>query len=83
MPVVAYAKKTGAVISIEEQHSVIGGLGSAVAECLSEKCPTPLKQVGINDSFGESGNYNDLLNKFELTAPYIMAAAKKLLGKAD
>ncbi len=49
------ATKTGHVVTVEE-HSVIGGLGSAVADVLCEQCPTPLKKIGVNDTFGESGS---------------------------
>ena len=52
--VVASAEKTGRVITVEE-HSIIGGLGEAVCACLSEKCPTPVKRIGVNDEFGHSG----------------------------
>ncbi len=65
--VVAAAKKTGRVFTVEE-HSVIGGLGSAVADCLSEKCPTKLTKIGINDTFGESGPAKELLHKYGLDA---------------
>lgn len=65
--VVAAAKKTGRVFTVEE-HSVIGGLGSAVADCLSEKCPTKLTKIGINDTFGESGPAKELIHKYGLDA---------------
>ncbi len=52
--IVKSATKTGHVVTVEE-HSVIGGLGSAVADVLCEQCPTPLKKIGVNDTFGESG----------------------------
>lgn len=63
--VVNSAKKTGKVVTVEE-HSVIGGLGGAVAETLSAKCPTLLKRIGVQDRFGESGPAVKLLEKFEL-----------------
>ncbi len=63
--IVASAKKTGKVVTVEE-HSVIGGLGGAVAEALSAKCPTLLKRIGVQDRFGESGPAVKLLEKFEL-----------------
>ena len=77
---VEYAKKTGAVVSVEE-HTIIGGLGGAVAECLSEKYPVLLKRIGINDTFGESGSYDALLDKYELTAKYIVDAVKNIKKK--
>ncbi len=73
--IIAAAKETGAVVTAEE-HSIIGGLGSAVAEVLGEHCPTPLKRVGISDLFGESGDPESLLKKFGLTADGIVAAVK-------
>lgn len=79
---IRYAKQTGAVVSIEE-HTVNGALGGSVAECLSENYPVPLKRIGIRDTFGESGSYSALLDKYELTAKYIVAAAKSLVGKID
>lgn len=63
--IVASARKTGRVVTVEE-HSVIGGLGSAVCDLLCEACPTPVKKVGVNDVFGESGPALDLLAKFGL-----------------
>ncbi len=75
------AKKTGAVVSVEE-HTIIGGLGSAVAECLSEKYPVRLKRVGLDDTFGESGAYNLLLNKYKLTTPHIIKAVESILQGA-
>lgn len=71
--VVAAAKKTGFVVTAEE-HSVIGGLGGAVAETLSRRCPTRQAYVGIQDCFGESGKAGDLLKKYGLTAEAIVDA---------
>lgn len=64
--IVSSARKTGKVVTVEE-HSIVGGLGSAVAEVLSEECPTRLKRIGIYDRFGESGPAKELLKKFGLT----------------
>ena len=64
---VAAAKETGKVVTVEE-HSVIGGLGSAVCECLSEHAPTPVMRIGIQDVFGESGAAVPLLHKYGLDA---------------
>ncbi|MDF2926515.1 MAG: Transketolase central region [Paenibacillaceae bacterium] len=77
---VQYAKKTGAVVSIEE-HSILGGLGGAIAEHLSEHCPVPVKRIGLRDTFGESGAYGELLDKYGLTVPHIIKAANQVLGK--
>ena len=71
--IIASAKKTGKVLTVEE-HSVIGGLGEAVCSCLSEKCPTPVKRVGVNDEFGHSGPAKALLKQFGLSAEGIVKA---------
>lgn len=73
-------KKTGAVITAEE-HSIIGGLGSAVAECLVENCLVPQGRIGTNDTFGESGEAEELLVKYGLTAKDIVAKAKETLKR--
>ena len=65
--VIAAAKETGKVVTVEE-HSVIGGLGSAVCDTLSEKCPTKVMKIGINDTFGESGPAVELVKKYGLDA---------------
>ncbi len=76
--VIATAKKTGKVVTIEE-HWVNGGLGSAVAEVLSEKCPTLMKRIGVYDTFGESGPAKELLHKYELDAEGIVKQVKAFL----
>ena len=73
--VVAEAQKTGAIVTCEE-HSIIGGLGGAVAECLSAKCPTPVLRVGVEDTFGRSGPAKELVSYFGLDAAAIAAKAK-------
>ena len=75
--VIASAKKTGKVVTAEE-HSIIGGLGSAVAEVLARQCPTKQAFVGVQDSFGESGSPDDLLEKYGLTTEAIVKAAVEL-----
>lgn len=65
--IIASAKKTGKVVTVEE-HSVIGGLGSAVCDCLSENAPTKVMKIGMNDMFGESGAAVALLHKYGLDA---------------
>ena len=62
-----------------EEHSVIGGLGSAVAEVVSENCPVPVLRVGVKDTFGESGKPNELLEKYGLTSNDIVNKVKKAL----
>ena len=64
--IVKAARETGAIVTAEE-HSIIGGLGGAVAELLGEECPTPVKRVGIRDRFGTSGKAEELLKYFGLT----------------
>ena len=73
--VCAAAKETGRVVTVEE-HSVIGGLGSAVCECLSEKEPVPVKRIGIYDVFGESGPAAALLEKYGLDGEGIYKQVK-------
>ncbi len=73
--VVAAAKETGKVVTVEE-HSVIGGLGSAVCDVLSEKAPTKTLKIGINDVFGESGPAAELVKKFGLDADSIYEKVK-------
>jgi len=76
----ASARKTGAVVTCEE-HSIIGGMGSAIAELLGENAPTPLKRVGMRDEFGTSGEADELMEHFKLTAPHVATAARELLGR--
>jgi transketolase len=76
---VASVSKTGRIVTCEE-HSVLGGMGSAVSEVLSEACPVPTRRVGVADTFGTSGEPAELMEHFGLTAPHIMAAARELLG---
>ena len=78
--VVASAKKTGCCVTAEE-HSIIGGLGSAVAECLCSSVCVPLEMVGTRDTFGESGTPAELLAKYGLTASDIAAAARKSVSR--
>ena len=76
--VVKYAKKTGRVVTAEE-HSIIGGLGGAVCECLSEKCPVPVKRVGVRDTFGASGKALEVAKAYGISPEHIYEAAKSLL----
>ena len=77
--IAASAAKTGHVVTCEE-HSVIGGLGSAVCDVLAERCPTPVRKVGVNDVFGESGPAVDLLHKYGLDAAGVERAVRELLA---
>ena len=78
--IIKAAKETGVIIPAEE-HSVIGGLGSAVAEVVSENCPVRVVRIGVNDVFGESGKPNELLEGYGLTAENIVEKAKKLVSE--
>ena len=78
--VISEAKKTGAIVTVEE-HSIIGGLGSAVAEVLSENHPTPLQRVGTQDLFGKSGDAPDLMKQYHLTPEDIVKAAEKVVKR--
>ncbi len=73
--VLSAAKKCGKVITVEE-HNIIGGLGEAVCSLLSEKLPTPVKRIGVNDEFGHSGPAAALLKQFGLSAEHIVEVAK-------
>lgn len=72
------AEKTGKVVTVEE-HTVIGGLGSAVCDCLSEKLPTPVKKLGMQDVFGESGSAAALVAKYGLDAEGVYKSVKEFL----
>lgn len=74
------ARETGAIVTAEE-HNIIGGLGSAVAEVVAEECPVPVVRVGVNDVFGCSGPANTLLDEFSLRAADLVNAAKKAIAK--
>jgi transketolase len=78
--IIAAACDTGAVVTAEE-HSIVGGLGGAVAELLSERCPVPLVRVGIKDRFGLSGKAEELLKYFGLMPENLVEAAKEVLQK--
>ncbi|MBO4798879.1 MAG: transketolase family protein, partial [Candidatus Methanomethylophilaceae archaeon] len=78
--VIGSVSKTGCCVTAEE-HSIIGGLGSAVAECLCESVCAPLERVGTRDTFGESGKPSDLMEKYGLTASDIVSAAKRAISR--
>jgi transketolase len=80
--VLSAAQATGAVVTAEE-HSVLGGLGGAVAEVLGECCPVPMRLVGIQDTFAESGPYFDLLEKYGLSAERIACAAREAVKRKE
>ncbi len=76
--IIKAAKETKRIVTAEE-HSIIGGLGSAVLEAISEECPVPVIRIGVKDTFGESGKPNELLEKYGLTEKEIVEAVKKLV----
>jgi transketolase len=78
--IIAAAKRCGAIVTAEE-HSIIGGLGGAVAEVLSESQPVPLVRVGIKDTFGTSGGQDELMKHYQVSAEHIAAAVKQVIGK--
>jgi len=74
------AKECGKIVTVEE-HNIIGGLGEAVCGVVSEKCPVPVKRIGVNDEFGHSGPAATLLKQFGLCADNIVKVTKEFLGK--
>ncbi len=80
--IIAAARRTGRVVTAED-HTIIGGLGSAVAEVLSENHPTPMRRIGLRDIYGESAPNEPLLEKYGLTPRHIAEAAQALLASAQ
>jgi transketolase len=78
--VIRCARDTGALVTAEE-HTIIGGLGGAVAECLSEACPTPLERIGVLDTFAETGPYLDLLDKYGMSVDAIASAVRRVFKR--
>ena len=78
--IIKAAKETGKIVTVEE-HSVIGGLGSAVADVVTESCPVPVYKIGVNDEFGHSGPGDKLLKEFGLSSENIVARVKDILNK--
>jgi len=74
------ARECGRIVTVEE-HSIIGGLGEAVCSLVSENCPVPVKRIGVNDVFGHSGPFAELLPQFGLCADNIVKQTKALLGR--
>jgi transketolase len=74
------AQETGAIVTAEE-HSIIGGLGSAVAEYLVENAPVPMERIGVRDTFGESGKPQELLEKYGLTKKEIKEAVQRVIKR--
>jgi transketolase len=78
--ILSAARATGAVVTCEE-HSIIGGLGSAIAELVGENAPMPLERVGVRDVFGTSGEPEELMRHFGLTAEDVAIAARKVVHR--
>lgn len=78
--VVAGAKMSGAVVTVEE-HQVVGGLGSAVAEVLAQQHPVPMEFIGVHDQFGQSGTPKELIEQYSMGVSHIVAAIKKVLER--
>lgn len=74
------ARETGCIVTAEE-HNIIGGLGSAVSEVISENFPVPLKRIGVRDTFGESGKGDELLKKYGLTSKDLVREVKDIINK--
>lgn len=78
--IISAAKRAGSVVTIEE-HQIAGGFGSAVAECLSEAFPVPILRLGMLDSFGQSGEPDELIHYYGLDAVGIAGKTRRFLGK--
>lgn len=78
--VLATLRKTKCAVTVEE-HNIIGGLGDAIAQVAARNFPVPIEYVGTNDTFGESGKPLELLKKYGLDTPFIVAAAEKVLKR--
>lgn len=78
--VISAAKETGCIVTAEE-HQIYGGMGSAVAECLAKHCPVPVEMVAVNDSFGESGQPQELMDQYGLNASAMIDKAKAVLER--
>lgn len=78
--IIAAAKETGCVVTAEE-HQINGGMGSAVAECLAKHCPVPVEMVAVNDSFGESGQPQELMDKYGLNHAAVIDKIRAVLAR--
>jgi transketolase len=78
--IIASISKTKCAVTVEE-HNIIGGLGDAIAQVAAKNCPVPIEYIGTNDTFGESGKPTELLTKYGLDTPFIVAAAEKVMGR--
>lgn len=78
--VIKAAEQTGAIVTVED-HNILNGLGSAVAEVVVENRPIPMERIGLRDTFAESGEYEELLEKYGLNTRHITEAARKVMGR--
>lgn len=78
--VIKAAEQTGAIVTVED-HNILNGLGSAVAEVVVENRPVPMERIGLRDTFAESGEYEELLEKYGLNTRHITEAARKVMGR--
>ncbi|MFA6095535.1 MAG: transketolase C-terminal domain-containing protein [Candidatus Paceibacterota bacterium] len=78
--ILSVAREAGAVVTVEE-HQVMGGMGSAVAELLAEKCPVPIEFVGVRDQFGQSGTQDELLEHYGLGASHVRSAVDRVIKR--
>ncbi len=78
--VIKAAEGTGAIVTVED-HNILNGLASAVAEVLVENRPVPMERIGLRDTFRESGRYEELLEKYGLNTRHIAEAARKAMGR--
>lgn len=78
--VIELAKKTGAIVTVEE-HQIAGGMGSAVAECLAQNNPVPIEFIGVTDQFGQSGTPEELIEHYGMGVSHIKTAVKKVLAR--
>lgn len=78
--VIAAAKSAGCVVTVEE-HQVAGGLGSAIAEVLARACPVPMEFIGVHDQFGQSGEMDQLAERYGLNVTHIVSAIKKVISR--
>jgi len=78
--IIASISKTKCAVTVEE-HNIIGGLGDAIAQVAAKNCPIPIEYIGTNDTFGESGKPTELLTKYGLDTPFIVAAVEKVITR--
>ena len=78
--IIASISKTKCAVTVEE-HNIIGGLGDAIAQVAAKNCPIPIEYIGTNDTFGESGKPTELLTKYGLDTPFIVAAVEKVIAR--